>query len=90
MILIVSRCCAVFSRFPSKKDVLNAETKNFRKLRETHFQSRLILRELQKSFISQRKIKDDKLQQLQRDIKSRQDAALRREYRQKKQAEPSS
>ena len=71
----------------SSKQLLNAETKNFRKLRETHFQSRLILRELQKSFISQRKIKDDKLQQLQRDIKSRQDAALRREYRQKKQAE---
>jgi hypothetical protein len=69
------------------KQVLNTETKNYRKVRETHFQSRLILRELQKSFISQKKIKDEKVQELERNLKSRQEAASRREYRQKKQAE---
>ena len=71
----------------STKQSLNAETEKFRKVRETHFQSRLILRELQKSFISQRRIKDEKVVQLERNIKSRQDAVSRREYRQKKQAE---
>ena len=71
----------------SSKQLLSAETEKFRKVRETHFQSRLILRELQKSFVSQRKLKDDKVSQLERNIKSRQEAASRREFRQKKQIE---
>lgn len=71
----------------STKQLLNAETEKYRKVRETHFQSRLILRELQKSFISQRKIKHEKVQQLERNIKSRQEAASRREIRIKKQLE---
>lgn len=71
----------------STKHILNAETEKFRKVRETNFQSRLILRELQKSFISQRRLKDDKVLQLERNIKSRQEAMSRREFRQKKQAE---
>lgn len=71
----------------STKQLLNAETEKYRKVRETHFQSRLILRELQKSFISQRKIKYEKVQQLERNIKSRQEAASRREIRIKKQLE---
>jgi hypothetical protein len=71
----------------STKQLLNTETEKYRKVRETHFQSRLILRELQKSFISERKIKDDKVQQLERNIKSRQEAASRREIRIKKQLE---
>lgn len=71
----------------SSKQVLNSETEKYRKIRETHFQSRLVLKELQKSFISQRKLKDEQVLQLERNIKSRQEAASRRENRQKKQAE---
>ena len=71
----------------STKHLLTSETEKYRKVRETHFQSRLILRELQKSFISERKFKDDKVQQLERNIKSRQEAASRREIRIKKQLE---
>ena len=71
----------------STKHLLTAETEKYRKVRETHFQSRLILRELQKSFVSERKFKDDKVHQLQRNIKSRQEAASRREIRIKKQLE---
>ena len=71
----------------STKQILSTETEKYRKVRENHFQSRLILRELQKSFISERKFKDDKVQQLERNIKSRQEAASRREIRIKKQLE---
>jgi hypothetical protein len=71
----------------STKLVLNAETDKFRKVRESQYHSRVMLQEIKQTVEYDQKKKNERLQQLEKNLKQRQEVAFRREERQKRQAE---
>mmetsp|Transcript_15582 Transcript_15582/g.22589 ORF Transcript_15582/g.22589 Transcript_15582/m.22589 type:complete len:502 (-) Transcript_15582:40-1545(-) len=71
----------------SAKQILNSETEKFRKIRESKYQSRVMLQELRENLINEKRKKEERLSKLERNVKQRQEAAMRREERQKRQAE---
>lgn len=71
----------------SAKQILDLETEKYRKMRETKYQSRFLLQDMKESLMQEKKQKDERVQQLERNVKLRQEAALRREERQKRQAD---
>ncbi|CAG9333023.1 unnamed protein product [Blepharisma stoltei] len=71
----------------SAKQILDLETEKYRKMRETKYQSRFLLQDMKEGLMQEKKQKDDRIQQLEKNVKLRQEAALRREERQKRQAD---
>lgn len=71
----------------SARYVLETEEQRSRKTNETKFQSRLLLKELKESIDIEKKKKEERIQMLEKNIRMRNEAALRREERQKRQAE---
>ena len=71
----------------STKHVLNSEVRKSQIAKEAHFQSKLVLQDLRKSYYLSQKKKSEKIQNLERELKSREDVAARREDRQKRQNE---
>ena len=69
------------------KQVLDGETNKFRKIREVKYQSRFLLKGLDEEIKIQEKKSSERLHQMERNVKLRQEAALRREERQRRQAE---
>lgn len=78
---------ALQSSLKSSKHVLDAETHKFRKVRESQYQSRVMLQEIKHSLAYDQKRQNERLLQLEKNIKQRQELAFRREERQKRQAE---
>ncbi|CAG9329788.1 unnamed protein product [Blepharisma stoltei] len=71
----------------SAKQILDLETEKYRKMRETKYQSKFLLQDMKDGLMQEKKQKDDRIQQLEKNVKLRQEAALRREERQKRQAD---
>lgn len=71
----------------STKHVLDTETDMFRKIRESQYQSKVMLKEIKQTIAYEQRKKNDRIQQLEKTIKQRQEVAFRREERQKRQAE---
>ena len=71
----------------STKHVLNSEIKKSQRVRENQYQSRMILSDMRTTFSQHRRKKTEYLQNLERELKSREDIADRREDRQKRQLE---
>lgn len=71
----------------SAKKVLNTESEKMRKSNEARFQSKLVLKELRESIAIDRRQKDERILRLQKNIRLRQEAVLRRDERQRRQAE---
>lgn len=71
----------------STRTVLNLETDKFRKVRESQFQSKVALQEIKHAIASDYKRKNEKLSQLEKNMKERQEIASRREERQRRQVE---
>lgn len=69
------------------KLVLNDEVKKSQLAREAHFQSKMVLQDLRKHHYVTSKKKSKKIESLQRELKSREEVAARREDRQKRQNE---
>ena len=69
------------------RNILNTETDKFRKIRENQFQSKQLLSEIKQTLLFDHKRKNERLTQLEKNVKERQELALRREERQKRQAE---
>lgn len=71
----------------SSKHVLDAETDKFRKVRESQYQSKITLQEIKQTLAYDQRKQNEKLQQLERNVKKREELAYRREERQKRQAD---
>ena len=71
----------------STRNALTAETDNFRKVRENQFQSKVVLQEIKHALAFDQKRKNERITQLEKNIKERQEMAMRREERQKRQVE---
>jgi hypothetical protein len=71
----------------STKHVLTSEVKKSQQAREAHFQSKMVLQDLRKSYYISQKKKTEKILNLERELKSREEVAARREDRQKRQNE---
>ena len=71
----------------STKHVLGSETRKSQRIREAHYHSKMILQNLKKTFSQRRRKKDEYLNNLERELKFREDVAERREDRQKRQIE---
>ncbi|OMJ94646.1 hypothetical protein SteCoe_2138 [Stentor coeruleus] len=71
----------------NSRSILNTETDKFRKIRENQYQSKQILQEIKQAIAVDQKRKNDRIIQLEKNVKERQDLALRREERQKRQAD---
>ena len=69
------------------KLVLNDEVKKSQLAKEAHFQSKMVLQDLRKHHYMTSKKKTKKIESLQRELKSREEVAARREDRQKRQNE---
>ena len=81
------RANSLQSSLKSSKHVLDAETDKFRKVRESQYQSRVMLQEIKHSLAYDQKRQNERLHQLEQSVKQRQELAFRREERQKRQAE---
>ena len=75
------------SSLKSTKHVLDSETDKFRKVRESQYHSRVMLQEIKESLAFDQKRQNSRLLQLEKNIKQRQEFALRRDERQKRQLE---
>jgi hypothetical protein len=71
----------------SARQVLGSEQQKSRKTMEVKFQSRLQLKELKDQYEYERRQKEDRIVQLERNVRMRQEASVRREERQKRQTE---
>lgn len=69
------------------KLVLNDEVKKSQMAKEAHFQSKMVLQDLRKHHYITNQKKAKKIESLQRELKSREEVAARREDRQKRQNE---
>ena len=75
------------SSLKSSNHILTAETDKFRKVRESQHHSRVMLQEIKQTIEFDQKKKNERLLQLERNVKQRQEVAFRREERQKRQAD---
>ena len=71
----------------STRNVLSTETDKFRKIRENQFQSKVMLQEIKQALAIDQRRKNERISKLEKNVKERQEIALRREERQKRQAE---
>lgn len=71
----------------STKYVLQSEDKKSQQIREVQFQSKMILKDIHRTFSQKRRKKNEYVSNLERELKSREDVALRRQGRQKRQME---
>mmetsp|Transcript_10168 Transcript_10168/g.19926 ORF Transcript_10168/g.19926 Transcript_10168/m.19926 type:complete len:509 (-) Transcript_10168:23-1549(-) len=71
----------------SARQVLGSEQQKSRKTMEAKFQSRLLLKELKDQYEFEKRQKEDRIVQLERNVRMRQEASARREERQKRQTE---
>ena len=71
----------------STKQVLNSEIKRFQHIKENQYQSRMILQDMRTTFSLSRRKKTEYISNLERELKSREEIAERREDRQKRQFE---
>jgi hypothetical protein len=71
----------------SARQVLGSEQQKSRKTMEAKFQSRLQLKELKDQYEYEKRQKEDRIVQLERNVRMRQEASARREERQKRQTE---
>lgn len=71
----------------SARQVLGSEQQKSRKTMEAKFQSRLQLKDLKDQYEFEKRQKEDRIIQLERNVRMRQEASNRREERQKRQAE---
>lgn len=71
----------------STKYVLQSEEKKSQRIRETQYHSRMILSDMRKTFSQSKRKKVEHLEKIEKELKSREDIADRREDRQKRQIE---
>lgn len=67
--------------------VVDTETDKFRKIRENQYQSRVMLQEIKETLAVEQRRKNEKISQLEKSVRQRQELAYRREERQRRQAE---
>lgn len=75
------------SSLKSTKLTLNSESSKSQKVKESNFKSKMILLDVKKNFSQSQHKKNNYVQNLIKELKSREDAAIRREDRQKRQME---
>lgn len=81
------RANTIQSSLKSTRLVLNSEVKKSQQSKEANFQSKMILMDIRKTYSQSKRKKDDYVINLERELKSREDVAARREDRQKRQME---
>ena len=71
----------------STQQVLNSEITRFQKIREAQYHSKIIWQDMRKTFSQSRRKKSKYINNLERELKSKEDIAERRDDRQKRQLE---
>ena len=66
---------------------VGTETDKFRKIRENQYQSKVMLQEIKESLAQEQRRKNERIIQLEKSVRQRQELAFKREERQKRQAE---
>ncbi|OMJ93526.1 hypothetical protein SteCoe_3503 [Stentor coeruleus] len=75
------------SSLKSTRFVLNTEVKKSQQSKEANFQSKMMLMDIKKTYSQSKRKKDEYVINLEKELKSREDVAARREDRQKRQME---
>lgn len=81
------RANTIQSSLKSTRLVLNSEVKKSQQSKEANFQSKMMLVDIRKTYSQSRRKKDEYVINLEKELKSREDVAARREDRQKRQME---